>query len=107
MNDVKIKVWCAKWAYAKGVLEVEGYDLTRGTFQVRVADGTHYYLHDEGKEWHRTEYSALNYAAQMADKKIAKLKNQIKQLEMNQARFQNRCETIRSECQRRQEERTK
>lgn len=99
MNEKKIKVWNTKWALTQGVLEVEGYDLEKGMFQV-LGDGTlshmHYYLHGEGRDWHRTEYDALDYAAKLADKKIAALKNQIKKIEMNQARFRNRRETVRN-----------
>jgi hypothetical protein len=99
MNEKKIKVWNTKWALTQGVLEVEGYDLTKGMFEV-LGDGTlshmNYYLHGEGRDWHRTEYDALDYAAKLADKKIAALKNQIKKIEMNQARFRNRRETIRN-----------
>jgi hypothetical protein len=88
MDNVKIKVWNTKWALTQGVLEVEGYDLKHGMFQV-LGDGTlshmHYYLHGEGRDWHRTKKSAVEWAIKMAAKKIVALKKQIQNIEAKQA----------------------
>jgi hypothetical protein len=89
MHEEVIKVWCTKWALTQGIFEVTGYNLGMGMFQVlgNGASFSHYYLHGEGKDWHRTEASALERAAKMADKKLEALKRQIKKLEKDRGGF--------------------
>lgn len=98
MEKAKVKVWCTKWALTQGIIEVEGRDLGDGMFQVysKGQGDLPYYLHGEGREWHRTEYDALEQTIKMANKKIEALKKQIKKIEMDQARNRNRREAIRN-----------
>jgi hypothetical protein len=72
-----MNIWNSKHALTKGLIfeeaELVGYSM------VRLASG--YYLHGEGKEWHRTRARAVARAETMRARKIESLKKQIKRLE--------------------------
>lgn len=80
-----MKIWNTKYALTTGITthEVNG---TCGTNDSMVevpktVKRYAFYLHGEGKDWHRTEESAIARAEMLRAKKIDSLKMQIKKLE--------------------------
>jgi hypothetical protein len=83
--DNKITVWITKYAMTKGIEKKEAIlslELwpSGSTVEVKYTYNTAYF-HSEGKDWHRTEASALSRAEEMRLAKIASLKKQIAKLE--------------------------
>lgn len=72
-----MKIWNTKYALTQGILEQDGEEV--GSSMVMV--GPLYYLHYEGRDWHRTREAAVARAEEMRAKKIASLKKQLKKLE--------------------------
>ena len=72
-----MKVWNSKYALTKGLTAHNAEDCGGGMVKI----GPLWYLHGEGKEWHRTKESAVARAEQMRQQKIASLKKQIAKLE--------------------------
>lgn len=96
-----MKVWMTKYALtpAVGIVEIEVKPCSDiHPAMVEVVGGMCQYLHGEGREWHRHEYDALEKGILMADKKMESMKKQIKTIEMNQARWRNRRDQIRSQA---------
>ncbi len=83
MSDEKqFEVWITRYALVSGITK----------FAVVKADGDRVeverdhsrlwpYYHGEGREWHRTQESAITKAEEMRKRKIASLKKQIEKLE--------------------------
>lgn len=72
-----MKIWNSKYALTEGLTEHDGEEVGDGMAKV----GPLYYLHGEGKEWHRTRESAVARAEVMREAKIASLKKAISRLE--------------------------
>jgi hypothetical protein len=75
------KFWVSKYAMTKGIFPVNGEvsEISRSVLVVK--DTWTYYLHGEGKEWHRTPEAAVARAEEMRTAKIASLKKQIAKVE--------------------------
>ncbi len=78
MSDATIKVWISKYAFSKGIYEIETME-PRSSLEI-VRDGWAYF-HGDGREWHRTRAGAIAKAEEMRLAKIASLKKQIAKLE--------------------------
>lgn len=76
-----MKVWITKYALTQGIIEKEAELCESYDGMIRVSGKFSYYLHGEGKEWHRTKESAIARAEEMRQKKIESLKKQIQKLE--------------------------
>lgn len=79
----KIKIWNSRYALTAGLIEQEGE--VRGDGLIRIPATTtattmSYYLHGEGKQWHRTREEAVKRAETLRANKIAALNRQIKKL---------------------------
>ena len=72
-----MKIWNTKYALTRGIVEQEAIQVSMTT----VKNGVASYLHGEGKEWHRTNKSAVARAEDMRNKKIDSLKKQLATLE--------------------------
>lgn len=72
-----MKIWNTKYALTRGIVEQEAIQVSMTT----VKNGVVSYLHGEGKEWHRTQESAVIRAEEMRTKKIAQIKRKIAKLE--------------------------
>ena len=69
-----MKVWITKYALTIGILERTGeFCPPHGVIQYGIG----LYAHGEGREWHRTHYSAAKRAEAMRITKIASLKRGI------------------------------
>jgi hypothetical protein len=75
------KFWVSKYAMTKGVFPVNGEVSQTSSSMLVVREMYTYYLHGEGKEWHRTRESAVARAEEMRIAKIASLKKQIARIE--------------------------
>jgi hypothetical protein len=76
-----IKIWNSKYALTKGLIEQEAKETTNDSM---VQVGPLQYLHDEGREWHRTKEQAVERAEVMRKKRIASLRKQLERLESMQ-----------------------
>lgn len=76
-----MKVWITKYALTQGIIKSEAEDCGDRMIRVKNENGYFEYYHGEGKEWHKTEESAIEKAEQMRQKKIESLKKQIQKLE--------------------------
>ena len=72
-----MRIWNTKYALTRGIVEQEATQVSMTT----VKNGVVSYLHGEGKEWHRTQESAVIRAEEMRTKKIAQIKRKIAKLE--------------------------
>lgn len=74
-----MKIFSTKYALTQGIQELEAEECGNGL--VRVSAEWSYYLHKEGKEWHKTIGSAVKIAEEMRLKKIASLKKNLSKYE--------------------------
>ena len=72
-----MKIWNSKYALTQGLTEHDGEEVEDGMVKV----GPVYYLHGEGKEWHRTRESAVARAEVMRKAKIDSIRKQLARLE--------------------------
>ena len=79
----KFKVWITKYALTQGIypVEVELCDNADGKMVSEVGSEYHTVYYGEGRDWHKTEAGAIEYAKKMRDKKVASMKKAIKKLE--------------------------
>jgi hypothetical protein len=77
-----MKVWITKYAMSEGVYTLD-VDAPNPHCPGMISHPTNRFrhFHNEGKDWHRTEESALARAEKMRSNKIASLKKQIEKLE--------------------------
>lgn len=81
MMDAGIfKIYNTKHALTSGITIHEGMDCGGGMVSVGRGFGR-YFLHGEGKDWHRSIESATERAEIMRKAKIESLRRQIKKLE--------------------------
>lgn len=69
-----MKVWITKYATTKGIIEADDAESCEKTSTQMIlvkSIGQLAYFHGEGKEWHRTQESAIARAQQMREKAIA------------------------------------
>jgi len=78
-----MKVWITKYALTKGVYEanVEVSKTSDGVVIHRVTGCFPLFFHGEGKDWHRTEDSALARAEKMRSAKLTLLRKQLAAIE--------------------------
>lgn len=74
----RMQIYSTKYALTDGIVEKEVRDVGDG--MVEVLEGYGYYLHGEGKEWHRTWESAVARAEEMRHKKIKSVEKQLEKL---------------------------
>lgn len=78
-----IRVWITKYALTQGILQADDaevcVDINPGMIRV-PSMGTSAMFHGEGRQWHRTEASALKRAEQMRRDRIKSLERQIGKL---------------------------
>lgn len=75
-----MKIWNTKYALTSGILLNDGEEVMPGMIEINHGNYRSY-LHGEGKEWHRTQESAVIRAEEMRTKKIAQIKRKIAKLE--------------------------
>jgi len=77
-----MKIWCTKWLFTTGIMELEAIDCGNGMVKVILTDKTYfpYCLHGEGREWHKTRESAVAKADEMRIKKLMALDKQMKKI---------------------------
>lgn len=81
MRDV-IKIFNTKYCLTSGILEQDAIEVGDGMVEIPKTGKTFaYWLHGEGKEWHRTLDSAILHAEDMKAKKISSLNKSISKLE--------------------------
>ena len=79
-----MKIWNTKYALTNGITEHEAEDcfhISEGWVKYQTDNGYLQYLHGEGKQWHRTQESALARAEEMRQKKIQSLRKQLAKIE--------------------------
>ena len=78
-----MKVWITKYALTLGIqrMEVEECDSSPSMVATKKGGWNRQYFHGEGREWHRTEDSAIARAEKMRLAKIESLRKSIKKLE--------------------------
>lgn len=74
-----MKIWNTKYALTHGITVHEAKVFKNIPDMVEVSSS--YYLHGEGKNWHRTRGAAVVRAYRMRDMKIAALKKSIAKLQ--------------------------
>ena len=81
MTDPLMTVYSTKYALTAGIKKFKVRD--RGNGMVEVTDDGYscFYLHGEGREWHRTWEAAAMKARMMQKQKIENLRRQLKKLE--------------------------
>ena len=78
-----MKVWITKYALSTGVYCAAVNSLEPSSIiSIKNKNGLNgfSYFHGEGKDWHRTEESAIARANDMRNKKILSMKKQIERL---------------------------
>jgi len=78
-----MKVWITKYAFTKGIQIVEGRisNIGSGSMFCYRQNGYDCSAHGEGRDWHRTQESAIRRVEAMRVNKIASLKKSIAKLE--------------------------
>ena len=80
-DEVIPEVWVSKYALTDGIRHHENVKRSLDAPDMIVVEisprGT-IYFHGEGKNWHLTPYAAKVRAKEMAEKKVASLKKQMK-----------------------------
>ena len=76
-----MKAWITKYALTEGIFVVDGDLHSDRMLCYRRGSDWEQYAHGEGKDWHRTEISAITRAEQMRQAKIASLRRSIQKLE--------------------------
>jgi hypothetical protein len=83
-----MKIWSTKWVLTDGVVELEGEvcaDVSANMVEVKhPQSGRTFFLHGEGKEWHRTEESAIQRALTVAERKLVAIERQAKSIKAKQ-----------------------
>jgi hypothetical protein len=77
-----MKVWSTKYCLTTGIVahEVTESEVSDGLVSYKDRGYTQY-LHDEGRNWHRTREAASAHATTVLLKKIASVKKQLRRLE--------------------------
>jgi hypothetical protein len=79
-----MEIWVSKYALTKGIQRYDAENIGGPTGMVKVIIPgivkTEYYLHHEGKEWHRTREDAVKRAIEMRENKIESHRKVIKKL---------------------------
>jgi hypothetical protein len=87
-----MKVFSTKYALSKGIEEIEALEITDSGMVVYKpnVDEEHYcfrqYIHEEGRDWHRTREDAESKYREMLHKKLSSLRKSVVKFEKKLAK---------------------
>lgn len=80
MSEQLFEIWATKYALTEGIQHLKAGRCLHSPNMVYVPSNG-YYLHGEGRDWHRTEEAAKARAEAMRKAKIQSLKRSIQKLQ--------------------------
>ncbi len=75
-----MKIYSTKYIFTDGITEHEAEISGTMAITEKTPHGYSFYLHGEGKEWHKTKSSALERAEELRIKKLQSLDKQTKKI---------------------------